>query len=364
MVRIPEKFKHLAPKDYATGGVTDRLVSFVDFGPTMLSLAGAKPLSHLQGKAFMGKYEAEPNQFLFGYRGRMDERCDCVRAVTDGRFVLTTNYMHWLPHGQHVEYMFQTPTTRVWKKSFDEKRTNARQARFWSARAAEELFDLAADAEELDPLLPHADMASKLRRALRDWQSETLDLWQYPEAELHRQRGDESPYDFARKNADAIRQRAAKAELAGGSAAAGANAVDARFRDRDPVARYWEASRARPANGAPFPNPQHPGPQLTTLLADESPSVRIAAAEVLVKHGSEEQRNRGLATLLELAPVKTNGVHVSCEALNALSNLGEKARPGLEVIRQAADGVEKVEPRLRIGPERLVEQIVRDLSRS
>ncbi|MFP6903014.1 MAG: sulfatase, partial [Verrucomicrobiia bacterium] len=37
---VPEKWKHLAPSDYKAGGRSDRLVGFIDFAPTLLSLAG------------------------------------------------------------------------------------------------------------------------------------------------------------------------------------------------------------------------------------------------------------------------------------------------------------------------------------
>ena len=36
---FPEKYKHLAPKDYVAGGRSDRLIGTIDLAPTMLSLA-------------------------------------------------------------------------------------------------------------------------------------------------------------------------------------------------------------------------------------------------------------------------------------------------------------------------------------
>ena len=54
IVYIPEKFRHLAPPEYKAGGESNRLVSFVDFAPTVLSLAGVKPPAWMQGHAFMG----------------------------------------------------------------------------------------------------------------------------------------------------------------------------------------------------------------------------------------------------------------------------------------------------------------------
>src|SRR5262245_11526482 len=38
LIHIPKKFQSLAPKDYKPGGTTERLVSFVDLAPTLLSL--------------------------------------------------------------------------------------------------------------------------------------------------------------------------------------------------------------------------------------------------------------------------------------------------------------------------------------
>src|SRR5262249_7996355 len=105
LVRVPTKYRHLAPKDYAPGGTTDRLVSFVDLAPTLLSLAGVKPPDSFQGYAFLGKLEAPPRDYLHGFRGRMDERYDMVRSVRDGRYVYVRNYLPHKIYGQHVDYM-------------------------------------------------------------------------------------------------------------------------------------------------------------------------------------------------------------------------------------------------------------------
>ena len=43
VVHFPEKWQHLAPPEYKPGGSSDRLISFVDFAPTVLSLAGIEP---------------------------------------------------------------------------------------------------------------------------------------------------------------------------------------------------------------------------------------------------------------------------------------------------------------------------------
>ena len=103
IVHIPDKWKALALPDYQSGGWSERLVSFVDFAPTLLSLAGVKPPAWHQGRAFLGTYPAAAPEFLFGHRGRMDERMDLMRSLTDGRFVYVRNYLPHLIYGQHID---------------------------------------------------------------------------------------------------------------------------------------------------------------------------------------------------------------------------------------------------------------------
>jgi len=60
-LQSPRRFKHLRPPEYRAGGKSDRLVSFVDFAPTVLSLAGVKPPDWMQGHAFLGAYQKAPS---------------------------------------------------------------------------------------------------------------------------------------------------------------------------------------------------------------------------------------------------------------------------------------------------------------
>src|SRR5262249_44273445 len=151
---------------YKPGGTTDRLVGFVDLAPTVLSLAGIKPPDYYQGRAFAGPFGGPPNEYLHGFRGRMDERYDLVRSVRDKRDVFIHNFMPHKPYGQHVSYMFETPTTRVWKRLFDAGKLNKTQARFWQTKATFELYDLERDPDEVHNLLepvPGKDLPPNVR---------------------------------------------------------------------------------------------------------------------------------------------------------------------------------------------------------
>ena len=60
-----------------------------------------------------------PQDYLHGLRGRMDERYDLVRSARNERYVYLRQFMPHRIYGQYINYMFQTPTTRVWKQLYD-----------------------------------------------------------------------------------------------------------------------------------------------------------------------------------------------------------------------------------------------------
>ena len=78
LIRFPEKYKHLAQA--GAGETVDRLVSFVDFGPTVLSLLGLPVPENMQGEVFLGPDASPEPEYVYGFRDRVDE----VRAPSVG----------------------------------------------------------------------------------------------------------------------------------------------------------------------------------------------------------------------------------------------------------------------------------------
>src|SRR5690606_13701520 len=164
-VHFPEKWRHLAPKEYEPGGTSDRMVSFVDLAPTVLSIAGQRPPAFMQGHAFAGPFQSEPQPYLHGSRGRMDERMDKVHSVTDGRYIYLRNYYPHVSQAQRVSYQFETPTTRIWHDLFREGKTSEAQSIFWrTPKAPEELYDLQNDRDEVRNLAGSAEHRAVLER--------------------------------------------------------------------------------------------------------------------------------------------------------------------------------------------------------
>jgi arylsulfatase A-like enzyme len=242
VVYIPEKFKHLRPADYVAGGKSDRLVSFIDFAPTMLSLAGIQPPEWMQGHAFLGPYAAPPQPYAFGFRGRMDSKIDLVRSVTDGRFVYVRNFYPHRIYGQYLAYMFQTPTTRVWRALYDAGKLPPEQSAFWETKPPEELYDLQSDPEEIRNLAndpSHQDRLLAMRAAQHDWAVRIRDVGFLPEGELFSRSGGGSPYDMARQpEAYPLERILATAEAAAGLREEVTSELIGAFEDPDSAVRF------------------------------------------------------------------------------------------------------------------------------
>lgn len=327
VVFIPEKFKDLRPPDYQAGGVSERLVSFVDFAPTVLSLAGIEPPLAMQGYAFLGKYPKPPQPFLYGFRGRMDERIDCVRTVTDGRFVYVRNFRPDKIYGQYLNYMWQTPTTGVWERMFKEGKLDAAQSIFWNTKPAEELYDLTTDRDEVKNLAAdpaHLATRDKLRAALRAHEARISDVGLVPEGEMHRRSAGTTPYDLAHDPKFPFARIYEVAELASSLRADDLPALKPALADADAAVRYW-AVLGMLMRGTAAVQAAHT--ELTKCLEDESPDVRFAAAEALGRYGSAADVAKVLPILTAGADASKNGVLTAMTALNSLTALGEKAAP-------------------------------------
>jgi arylsulfatase A-like enzyme len=336
IVYIPPKFRSLGPPEASRpGSESIRLVSFVDLAPTLLSLAGVKPPAWMQGKAFLGPHTTPAPEFVFGFRGRMDERYDLMRSVRDQRYVYIRNYMPHRPYGQHVDYMFETPTTAAWKRLYDEGKLKPPQTYFWESKPTEELYDLQADKWEVNNLAAsasHHTALERLRRALDAHEREVRDIGFAPEYELHRDEDRISAYERAHDPATYDFEHVyAMAQLASDRAVPLAK-IRPGLKDKDPIVRYWAATgvliRGKDAVAAT-------SAELEALAADSEPGPQIVAAETLARFGPANLRERALNALLTRADASRNHEYVAMFALyslNQVPDLPESVKQGVKTL--------------------------------
>jgi arylsulfatase A-like enzyme len=182
---------HLEP-----GSVSDRLISTVDLGPTVLSIVGADPAhpiqipQHMQGQAFLGPQAAPPREYVYATRDRYDESYDMIRAVRDKRFKYIRNYRPDLPYLLWIPYRNRHPILEeMWRLYRAGELEGPQLLIFQRKRPVEELYDTQTDPYEIHNLADDPDYYPELMRlrwALDDWIAEVGDMGEIPEAEMVR----------------------------------------------------------------------------------------------------------------------------------------------------------------------------------
>ena len=330
LVKIPDKWKQF--REVIPGNKSDRLVSFVDLGPTALSLAGIDPPKNMHGKAFLGPHSEKPREFIHAFRGRMDERYDMVRAVRDKRYKYIRNYNPHQIYGQFIAYMFQTDTTRIWKEMFDQGKLNEIQSAFWRTKPPIEFYDTLEDPHEVNNLAnsqSHAAVRDRLAAELHRWQMEIRDLGFLPEGEMHERRGKLTPYDLGKDNSKyplaSIKKAADFATTANKSSLAQLRKM---MSDKDPAIRYWAAT------GCIIVGEESKilKSDLIRLLEDSCPDVRTASAHALFVLGDAKIA----VPVLEKILSEKNQFY-RLRAMNVIDHMDENAREAVQRIAKVGD---------------------------
>ena len=330
IMRFPEKFRHLTT--VAAGGRTDRLVSFVDIAPSMLSLIGVPIPRYMQGSAFLGAAAGKPREYIFNARDRMGPCPDLIRSVRDKRFRYIRNYLPHLPAFQYDPYAMDIPSwANIWKLH-REGRLDATQRRMFEPKPQEELYDTLKDPHQLNNLAGQPqfqEVLVRMRSKCETWILEIRDTGFIPELDMHRLSTGSSPYALAHD-----RERYPLERILG--LIQTASAVDPKklpvlikhLNDPNTIAQYWAVigcrlldDRAKPAEAA----------LAAAMKGSLSPSVRMAAAEVLCRLGNSREPLEVLQAYLDNEEPWTR-----FHAAVTLGWLGERARPAIDALRKAA----------------------------
>ena len=324
IVRIPGQL---------AGKVDHQLVSSIDFGPTVLNLAGIKVHDNLQGRAFLGKNLSAPRKYVFGARDRMDERYDIIRAVFDGRFRYIRNFEPLKPYYQYMNTPEKGATMREIRRAENESSLTVAGKLFSSSeKPVEELYDIKVDPHEINNLASDSKYLSKIklmRNVMSNWQSTIGDIGLIPEAEIEiQEKQSGSRFEIMNgKESDSnhIQQLVSVAT----KASEGISALDDLIRastSNDPVIRYW----AMTGIGNIGKNAGEVAKKISIdAMKDDSPSVRIAAARAVAKFGE-------IDSALGLLKNELKSPHQWGRLATAIviDEMGEDARPLVDDLKK------------------------------
>ena len=165
------------------------MLNFIDFAPTILSLAGIDIPKIYQGNAFLGnKKSKNKRKYLFTASDRFDEHSDRIRAVKSKKFKYIRNYNINKPHALSIGFRTQMVLMQHLNKLNDSGMLSAKQKLWFQVpKNPEEFYDLEKDPFELNNLIGDISYLKKLnvlRKQLDSWMVEINDLGHIPEREL------------------------------------------------------------------------------------------------------------------------------------------------------------------------------------
>jgi N-sulfoglucosamine sulfohydrolase len=327
MIRFPEKYAHLAPGK--PGTTTDRLVSFVDYAPTVLSLLNLPIPAEMQGSPFLGEAQLPAREHVFGHRDRVDEVRDLARSVRDKQFLLIRNFMPHLGYNQFTAW----PDLGEIRHEFYAAAKNAKTAKasgplahFLSPRRPPvELYDCVKDPQNLKNLADDPKyqeviwrMNSRLRRHLR----EIRDVGFFPESDAWEISTGSNLWDTARTRNLRLEDLVSAATKVG-------SADEAIFVEEleswNPAVRYWGAIGLAAVEGISAKGKR----ALQNGLKDGSAAVRIECAGVLVRSGDAKDALRVLTREL-----KNENFTVVLHAARTIELLGVRAKPAIRAMER------------------------------
>ncbi|SNR31363.1 Arylsulfatase A [Lutibacter agarilyticus] len=243
VVYVPEKYKDLTI--FEPGTKTDAFVSFVDFGATVLNIAGVEIPKNMDGKPFIGKNVTKKvinkRDYTIGYADRFDEKYDMVRSIRKGKFKYIRNFQPFNPDALMNDYRYKQLAYKEWEQLYRDGKLNKVQSKFFEPKIPEELYDVEADPFETNNLAANPNFKSTLKELRTTLNAEILkmnDLSFYPEFYLL-QNAFENPKSFGETHKKSLKKYLSIANLEMVSYKKATSKLQKYLTSTDAWERYW-----------------------------------------------------------------------------------------------------------------------------
>lgn len=267
-------------------------MSFIDFAPTVLELAGVSVPEEMDGRAFLGSEvdlaELSQRNSAVGYADRFDEKYEMIRTLRIGDWKYMRSFQPYYPDGMQNNYRYRMLAYREWRDLFDQGKLGSDQRLFFEPKGSEMLFDLSTDPHEVNDLADDPSQQARLvemREELTNRLKAMPDLSLFPENVLYDQ-AMEAPVAFGKANKERIGKLIDIANLMFVPISEAQEQLQAAAKSADPMERYWAATVC-----ASFgEDASELVGTIRPLLEDEDRMVRVRAAEFLGRIGKIDPR--------------------------------------------------------------------------
>ncbi|MEX2565990.1 MAG: sulfatase-like hydrolase/transferase [Cyclobacteriaceae bacterium] len=319
ILHVPEKYKDLVI-NLDTQEIHQK-VGFVDFAPTVITLAGAEVPEMMEGNNFLGA-SSQPKDFIFGYRDRADDCYEVSRSVTDGRYIYVRHFMPQLPYFQNAVIFNKGGSYAEINRLRGLGQLPEGTEKMFEPKPVEELFDLESDPWEQNNLANKPEMEGlviQFRGKLNSWMLEHFDTGLINEGLMMMR---------ASQNGSSVQETNRTYSVIDYKKILQAAQMVGMVKDifelppflegEDPAVRYW-ALIALDAFEGHIPEGQT---YLSGFLRDKSLPVAVKAAEIMVKRYEDAEALDLLKEILhhDFEPLVL-------QAAIAVRQLGAKAAP-------------------------------------
>ena len=327
IVSAPPRWEHLLPSE--PGSETDRLVTFADFGPTLLNIAGVKPPEHMQGKPFMGEDKVE-RDCAFAFRTNTGNHFDPSRSVYTDKYQYIRFYTPYKTHALRQGFQWGMPAQLAWDSLFLAGTLSAQHRQYYEPKPREMLFNTKEDPYCVNNLADdpkYDEVLRKLRNRVSWHIRASKDIGFFPK-DVRNHLIDEGivPYEWVRQSDYPLETLHSLVEEASRPTLRDVDRFTEMLNHERPAIRFWAASgltylfQQRHYSNVPD--------DLDQLLEDPFNSVKAKAAAALAYSG---EIRKGIDALMEQAAEDNE------YAWSALEDLGPLVRPWLPEIREMAE---------------------------
>ena len=161
-IKVPMIIRY--PNKVRAGEIDERMISFVDFAPTLLSMVEVEPPDYYHGLPFEGLFKSKDDrEYIHAASDRFDEYYDQIRAVRDKQYKYLRNYNPDKPYYLPLEYRESMNSMQELLLLEKEGKLNKNQLQwFRQSKPEEELFDTFSDPHELRNLAKEPNFEKKL----------------------------------------------------------------------------------------------------------------------------------------------------------------------------------------------------------
>ncbi|WP_017445614.1 sulfatase-like hydrolase/transferase [Gayadomonas joobiniege] len=238
VVHIPKQYKHLISED--PKATSEQVVEFVDFGPTVLSLAGIKPPSQMQGEAFMGPYAQPLQKYAYNFRTNQERHFDPWRGVTNGKFNYFKTYLTRKPISLRNAFQWGMPSNLALDAYAHQTPESEFSQAFYQPKSVEYLYDLTKDPNETNNLAndpKYQTQLKQMRQLVAEHIAKSGDLGFIPVAmKQGKQYGNWFTAQFTFKNYFDLINRVSQAK------STDVDYFAQYLTSKNPVARFWAAN--------------------------------------------------------------------------------------------------------------------------